>query len=742
MIIAFPAIAAAVLAQAKTLLPQWFPNGRFKGAEWTMGDIDGKPGTSLQFNVDKGYGTDFASGAVFGDIIDLYAQAHRLSLADAARTLEAMVGTAPLPPPRKRTEPQPLQLPPVQQVEPDDLPTQRHGKPDAIYHYRAPDGSLRYVVARYESDADRGRAAKLFAPWVWSTDTWACRAPAKPRPLFGLETIVPGKRAIIVEGEKAALAARKVFPTSPVLTWANGAQAVAHADWNELVGLVSEAVIWPDHDEPGRKAGQWVAEHLQRLGIDCWMIDTSSDDLTEGWDIADMVEAGMSAKDIAKWATDRRASCAPVPPPPPPPPPPPVEPPAPALSVTTTGLDLAFNERTGKPANTVDNVVRVLDHLLPETQVHYDSFLNSVRYYGRGLEEADALALLVTLERDWQIPAIKKTAVFDALLLLATRRRRNCLQEWINQQEWDHVPRVDSLFLAGFGVADTAYHRQVGRNFLLGMVARAHRPGCQVDTLPILEGAQGIGKSRGLAALGGEWYADIDEAMGSKAFAELIQGKWLVELSELAAMRPSEVERVKAGITRSDDVYRVPFERYATSHPRQCVFAGSTNAVEYLQDSTGNRRFLPVKCGTIDRGWISHHRGQLFAEAAHRLAKGENWWTMDATEAEAVRAIRAVTDSLADPVAEYLVGRTECRIADILAALEVPTSQWTSGLQRRLAESLRQAGWRSMRRAGGATWWVPVSPETKSSLRIVETRGSLKVVETNAPETKHSPYKW
>jgi predicted P-loop ATPase len=263
-----------------------------------------------------------------------------------------------------------------------------------------------------------------------------------------------------------------------------------------------------------------------------------------------------------------------------------------------------------------------------------------------------------------------------------------------------------------------------------------------VDTLPILEGAQGIGKSRGLAALGGEWYADIDEPMGSKAFAELIQGKWLVELSELAAMRPSEVERVKAGITRSDDVYRVPFERYATSHPRQCVFAGSTNAAEYLQDSTGNRRFLPVRCGTIDRGWIGHHRAQLFAEAAHRLDKGENWWTMDHEQAEAVRAIRAVTDSLADPVAEYLAGRTECRIADLLAFLEVPAGQWTSGMQRRLAESLRAHGWRSTRRAGGATWWVPDSPETKAnirpSLRVVET----KPVETKPVETKHNPYRW
>lgn len=206
-------------------------------------------------------------------------------------------------------------------------------------------------------------------------------------------------------------------------------------------------------------------------------------------------------------------------------------------------------------------------------------------------------------ERDFQ----------HALAIAADKRRLNPVIDALDGlPEWDGVPRIGSFLVAFLGAADDAYTREVERLLMSAALARTFDPGCKFDYMPVLIGNQGIGKSTFIRklALDSRFYTDSVYGMGTRQAAELVQGKWFVELPELAAMRNAALESVKAFITRQADEYRMPYARHAESRPRRFVMVGTTNVREFLSDLTGNRRFLPVRCG------IQEPTASLFASEA------------------------------------------------------------------------------------------------------------------------------
>lgn len=164
--------------------------------------------------------------------------------------------------------------------------------------------------------------------------------------------------------------------------------------------------------------------------------------------------------------------------------------------------------------------------------------------------------------------------------------------------EWDGIERVDTLLIDYLGAEDSPYVRAVTRKELCAAYVRVHKPGVKFDTMIVLNGDQGIGKSTLIAKLGGEWYSDSLNLsdMNDKTAAEKLQGYWIMEIGELAGMKKADLDKVKAFISRQDDKYRASFGRRVTPHPRQCVFFGTTNSQNgYLRDITGNRRYWNVK---------------------------------------------------------------------------------------------------------------------------------------------------
>ncbi len=197
--------------------------------------------------------------------------------------------------------------------------------------------------------------------------------------------------------------------------------------------------------------------------------------------------------------------------------------------------------------------------------------------------------------------------------------------------EWDGVKRLETLFIDYLGAKDTPYVRAATRKPFVAAVARAYTPGIKFDTITVLVGPQGCGKSTIIARMGKEYYSDSLNLfdMKDKSGAEKLQGYWILEIGELAGMKKADIELVKAFASRTDDIYRQSYGKTVESHPRQCVIFGTTNSeTGFLRDTTGNRRFWPINVtgDSEKKPWdiTPEEVKLLWAEAKHLYEKGES----------------------------------------------------------------------------------------------------------------------
>ena len=228
-----------------------------------------------------------------------------------------------------------------------------------------------------------------------------------------------------------------------------------------------------------------------------------------------------------------------------------------------------------------------------------------------------------------------------ALDIHASTHAFNEVQDFLNGLVWDGVPRLETLFIDYLGAVDSPYNRAVCRKAFTAAVARAMEPGCKYDTMVILTGPQGIGKSTLLDRMSKGWFNDSIRSFEGKEASELLQGVWLVEISELDAFRRTDVARIKQFLSLRVDRFRAAYGRHVKELPRCCVFFGTTNNDEFLQDSTGNRRFWPVDVGRQARSksvWADltdEVVAQLWAEAKTYWMLGEALYLTGELEADA-----------------------------------------------------------------------------------------------------------
>lgn len=376
------------------------------------------------------------------------------------------------------------------------------------------------------------------------------------------------------------------------------------------------------------------------------------------------------------------------------------------------------------------------------TDLRYDDVMDFSPGPGREWCDIDDFNLTQHMQGKIGMAYVRTETVAQAVRVVAMRNRVNPPRDWLNALEWDGVERLPLLLHRGFGTELNDYTRAVGRCFFVSMVARVLTPGCQVDTVPVFEGPQGAGKSRALRIIGGRWYSECHEPVTSKDFYLVLDGQMLVELSELTSFSKAEANRIKGVISCSKDRYRAPYERHATDHLRQTVLAGSTNQDDWNADETGARRFWPVKCTTIDHGWLLEHRDQLFAEAVVRFVRREQWHDVPVSDARAAQAERRPDDVWTEYVREYIeTGRrlrtgTEAgagwrgdraRIDDILVhALGVAIEDQGKADEMRVASILTGLGWRkTLISEGGKRYrfWIPGEPSKIQRERTTATHG-------------------
>lgn len=215
---------------------------------------------------------------------------------------------------------------------------------------------------------------------------------------------------------------------------------------------------------------------------------------------------------------------------------------------------------------------------------------------------------------------------------VADDRRFHPIRDYLDGlPSWDRIPRVETLFVRCLQAEDTSYVRTVTRKTFAAAVARIYRPGIKYDSILVLDGAQGIGKSTLFKDLvGDEYYSETLTLtdMDDKTAAEKLQGFWVVEISELAGMKKADIEKVRSFLSTSDDKYRPSYGRTVESHPRQCIIIASVNGERgYLRDITGNRRFWIVKVHQEEQikkwNFTPEERDQIWAEAKVIYESGE-----------------------------------------------------------------------------------------------------------------------
>ena len=217
----------------------------------------------------------------------------------------------------------------------------------------------------------------------------------------------------------------------------------------------------------------------------------------------------------------------------------------------------------------------------------------------RAWSSHDDSALFSLIQVDYGLKSRQDFA--DALKNVSMRNKFHPVRELLDALTWDGEVHIRKLLPEYLGAEDSDYTYQVMRLWMLGAVSRVYKPGNKFDYTIILQGSQGIGKSTflKLMALDDSWFNDSLDSLDSDKAVQSLTGSWIIELAELKSLARTAggVESVKRFLTATQDKYRIPYERRADTFYRQCVFAGTTNKDDFLQDETGNRRFLIIHTG-------------------------------------------------------------------------------------------------------------------------------------------------
>lgn len=531
----------------------------------------------------------------------------------------------------------------------------------------------------------------------------------KPSELYNLKRLLdhPKAAVLIVDGKEQAKAAKKLVGDRYILTtWDEGPWFWSKTDLSPLCGRT--VILWPDHPSPMHNLF-WtdLIDKLKAKACKVKAINIADQDekwgpitaLAQGWDWAKFYAwAKPLIKEYVKTTSIIEE----------PPEQPPIEDEHPEDAEPSKSCVLLWEEMglactsSGAPITNIDNIVRVMSAHKPLTDsVWYDDFYRTVflnRSSANGkpreLEDGDILRITTYVQNALGISRMPDEAVHKGITVYAQSRTRNAPRDWMDSLSWDHVGRIDRFFIDYLGATDDLYTMAVGTNFWLGMVARIYRPGCQVDNMVVLEGAQGKRKSSALRAIGHEWFSEMTESVSSKDFLQALSGTMLVEIAELDSFSKAESSRIKQVISSRVDRYRSSYGRMTKNHPRQCVFVGSTNEGTYLKDATGGRRFWPIKCGFINVEKIEDERAQLFAEAVYRLKAGEKWWEMPEGTTEDQQEKRRQSDLWEDVVSEYLHGRDSTTSKEIaIDVLKIELAKIDVGAQRRIGSILRRLDW-------------------------------------------------
>jgi predicted P-loop ATPase/5S rRNA maturation endonuclease (ribonuclease M5) len=305
---------------------------------------------------------------------------------------------------------------------------------------------------------------------------------------------------------------------------------------------------------------------------------------------------------------------------------------------------------------------------------------------------------------NWIFPRI---IIEKALPAAAGKNTIHPVREYLDSLKWDGTFRLDQWLCTYLGAEDNLVNTRIGIMWMISAVARIFKPGCQADHTLILEGKQGVGKSTTPKILAGaDWCLEGLSDLQKKDAVERLQGKWIIEIAELDAFKGRRATLVKEFLTTNKDTFRKSYGHFSKDWPRQCVFIGTTNEGVYLQDSTGGRRFWPVRITQVQFNALKDDRDQLWAEAVCRYRADEPWWpnVEDSQILNKIRRDRYAEDPWKQRIAECLennpITKAQGKVTMkeiLIGALEIEYGRQTSHDTMRVGRILKSLGWKKAR---------------------------------------------
>ena len=631
------------------------------------------------------------------------------------------------------------------------------------------------------------------------TQRWHWKQWDEPRPLYVPATLLSGTPrdvpVVLVEGEKCALAGHVLLGHEfDFVSWPGGSNAWAKASWGWLMGRT--VYLWPDadakrarltpqerkdgvdpatkplleeHRQPGIKAMVNIGSLLvadQACTVLLCPVPKPEATSSDGWDIADAIAGGWTSEDVRAFirgahvfvppddAARARAN---------------VERLTPtragagsldedadawrgALLKTEKGSIKAVRENIvvaldGIPAKGLRGIAEV-DGVIGWNEFTNDAVKVKPAPWGTpagAWTEVDDLLMGEWLVREHWLPSVARQTLEEAVRMVACRHTFHPVRQYLQALQWDGTKRLHTWIRRSCLEEDEwddqsplqQYLARAGTYYLMGMVQRVLEPGCKFDYMLVLESPQqGRGKSSLFRVLGGNYFADTGVVLGDKDSYQQLQGRWMYEMGELDAMGKAEITKVKLYIASQSDYFRASFDRRARDYPRQVVFGGTTNDDQYLIDSSGNRRFWPVRVTRqVDLDWVRDKRDQLFAEAAVRLACGKRWYPLPGEEKElfvpqqeARRAVSAIEAAIVAYLydEEQKVGISsingslvkEISANELLLQIGFTLDKQTDLVHKRCTAALRRLEWQHRKSSRPGRPWMYRRPANDTSKRL------------------------
>jgi predicted P-loop ATPase len=338
-------------------------------------------------------------------------------------------------------------------------------------------------------------------------------------------------------------------------------------------------------------------------------------------------------------------------------------------------------------------------------KLRYDEFadrviIDGLKNFGPVLDDAACDRIWLALDQRFHLQ-IGKDQLHTVIIDTARLNKFHPVRDYLDGLKWDGVKRIDKWLTTYAQAGDDEYTNTVGALWLVAAVRRIRQPGSKFDEMLIIEQQiQGTDKSSALAALAvkEEWFTDdLPLNIRGKEVIEHLRGKWIIECGELSGMRKADIAHLKAFLSRQTDRARMAYGRIVSEVPRQCVFAGTTNDLEYLKDTTGNRRYWPVHCQRFDVAALKRDRDQLWAEAAARervegtsIRLDPKLWASAAEEQE----LRLTKDPWFNALQEALYDMAgKISMGSIWVILDVHGAQQTQAQRVRVGDAMRALGW-------------------------------------------------